>query len=49
MEETKKLIEDAITMLSALSVNGDAVDVMAAAKNKLRRAISNLGQETKHG
>lgn len=29
MEETKKLIDDAIAILSTLSVNGDAVEVMA--------------------
>ena len=38
MEETKKLIDEAIMILSTLSVNGDAVDMMAAAKSKLRKA-----------
>lgn len=42
MEETKKLIDEAIMILSTLSVNGDAVEVMAAAKTKLRRASASL-------
>ena len=45
MEETKKLIDDAIAILSTLSVNGDAVEVMAAAKSKLRKASANLKEE----
>ena len=38
MEDVKKLIDEAIMILSALSVSGDAVDMMAAAKSKLRKA-----------
>lgn len=45
MEETKKLIDEAIMILSTLSVNGDAVDVMAAAKSKLRKASANLKED----
>ena len=46
MDETKKLIDEAIMILSTLSVNGDAVDVMAAAKSKLRKASSNLKEDS---
>lgn len=42
MEDTKKLIDEALVLLSTLSVNGDAVEVMAAAKSKLRKASANL-------
>ena len=46
MDETKKLIDEAIMILSTLSVNGDAVDVMAAAKSKLRKASANLKEDS---
>ena len=38
MKEIREHIQEALRMLSALSVNGDAVDVMAAAKAHLRDA-----------
>ena len=47
MDETKKLIEGALALLSTLSVSGEAVDIMAAAKNKLRRACVLAGEEQK--
>lgn len=47
MDEMKKLIEGALTLLSTLSVSGDAVDVMAAAKNKLRRAYALAEEDQK--
>ncbi len=45
MENVKKLIIDALALLSTLSVSGDAVDVMAAAKNKLRRAAEECKED----
>lgn len=42
MEENVKELKVAITVLSQLSVSGDAVDLMAAAKHKIRTVISAL-------
>ncbi len=39
MNKAKKEITEALRILSALSVNGDAVDLMAAAKAHLREAL----------
>lgn len=38
MKEAQEHIQKALQMLSALSVSGDAVDVMAAVKAHLREA-----------
>lgn len=49
MNNVKSEIEVAIAMLSTLSVSGDAVDVMAAARAKLKRALKELESEDKDG
>lgn len=48
MEQAKKEVIDALTILSTLAVSGDVVDVMAAVRAKLKRAIS-LMEENKDG
>lgn len=46
MNETiKKDLNDALQMLGMITLSGDAVDVMAAAKSKIRRAVSMLDKE----
>ena len=45
MEDAKKLIDEALMILSALSVSGDAVVMMAEAKSKLRNASGLLTQK----
>lgn len=42
-EDIKKELNDALAMLSVIALSGDALDVMAAAKNKIRRAVVLLG------
>lgn len=43
MNETiKKDLDDALKMLGIIMLSGDAVDVMAAAKQKIRNVISTL-------
>lgn len=39
MDEIKTEINDAFAILSRLSVSGDAVDIMAVVRTKLKRAI----------
>ena len=46
-EEINKELEDALKILSMIMLRGDAVDCMAAAKNKIRKAVSMLGKEVK--
>lgn len=41
-ETVKKEILDALTMLGMISLHGDALDVMAAAKSKLRKSLTML-------
>ena len=48
MEQVKKEVTDALAILSTLAVSGDVVDVMAAVRAKLKRAIS-LIEENKDG
>ena len=48
MEQAKKEVTDALVILSTLAVSGDVVDVMAAVRAKLKRAIS-LMEENKNG
>ena len=43
--EVKKEVVSALNILSALAVTGDAVDLMAAARQKLKRAIKLLEEE----
>ena len=46
-EEVNKELNDAIKILSMIMLSGDAVDCMAAAKNKIRKVISLLEKEVK--
>ena len=46
MNETiTKELDDALKILSMIMLNGDAVDCMAAAKNKIRKVVSMLDKE----
>lgn len=45
MSDIKKEISMTLAMLSTLSVSGDAVDVMAAARSKLKWVLAQLKQE----
>lgn len=48
MNETiKKDLNDALQMLGMITLSGDAVDVMAAAKSKIRRVVATLDKEVK--
>ena len=48
MNETiNKELDDALKMLSMIMLSGDAVDCMAAAKNKIRKVVSMLDKEVK--
>ena len=48
MNETiKKELDDALKILGMIMLNGDAVDCMAAAKNKIRKVVSMLDKEVK--
>lgn len=42
MEDIKEELDCALKMLGTILLSGDAVDVMAAAKQKIRKAISML-------
>lgn len=47
MNENVKELNTAIAILAQLSVSGDAVDMMAAAKQKIRKVVADLeNQET---
>lgn len=39
-------LEDALAIISTLAVSGDAVDVIATTKFKIRKAIAELTKET---
>lgn len=45
MEEIKKELNEAVVLLGTILVSGDAVDVMAAAKAKVRRAAKLLDEK----
>lgn len=47
MKELINELDAALAILSTLSVSGDAVDMMAAAKTKLRRAKRELEKKSK--
>ena len=48
MDETiNKELEDALKILGMIMLSGDAVDCMAAAKNKIRKVVSMLDKEVK--
>ena len=46
-EEINKELEDALKILGMIMLSGDAVDCMAAAKNKIRKVVSMLEKEVK--
>ena len=45
MDEIKKELKEAVVLLGTILVSGDAVDVMAAAKSKVRRAAKLLDEK----
>jgi hypothetical protein len=45
MDEVVKELEFAYKMISSIPVSGDAVDIMAAAKAKLRKAVAELKEK----
>ena len=46
-EDINKELDDALKILGMIMLNGDAVDCMAAAKNKIRKVVSMLEKEVK--
>lgn len=46
-EEINKELNDALKILGMIMLSGDAVDCMAAAKNKIRKVISMIEKEVK--
>lgn len=46
-EDINKELDDALKILGMITLSGDAVDCMAAAKNKIRKVISMLDKEVK--
>ena len=44
-DNIEKELNDVLSMLGMIMLSGDAVDVMAAAKSKIRRVISTLDKE----
>lgn len=47
MSDIKKEVAEALVILSTLSVSGDAVDIMAAVRQKLKRALKMLDESQK--
>ena len=47
MDDIKKELNEALQMLGMITLSGDAVDVMAAAKSKIRRVAATLDKEVK--
>ena len=47
MDDIKKELNNAYKMLSALTVSGDAVDVLAAVRACIRGIYQRLGEEEK--
>ena len=47
MDDIKKELDDALKILGMIMLSGDAVDFMAAAKNKIRKVVSMLDKEVK--
>lgn len=48
MNEKQKLLDEAFRLLSGIPVRGDQVDIMAAARGKLRTLYQLLGEEAKN-
>ena len=46
-EDINKELDDALKILGMIMLNGDAVDCMAAAKNKIRKVVSMIEKEVK--
>ena len=46
-EDINKELDDALKILGMIMLSGDAVDCMAAAKNKIRKVVSMLKKEVK--
>ena len=46
-EEINRELNDALKILGMIMLSGDAVDCMAAAKNKIRKVISMIEKEVK--
>lgn len=46
-EDINKELDDALKILGMIMLSGDAVDCMAAAKNKIRKVVSMLDKEVK--
>ena len=46
MNENVKELKTTLAILSTLSVSGDAVDMMAAAKQKIRKVIADMEKQT---
>ena len=46
-EDINKELDDALKILGMIMLNGDAVDCMAAAKQKIRKVVSMLEKEVK--
>lgn len=44
MEEIKRNIDEAYRLISSIPVQGEAVDLMAAARAKLRKAYASIEQ-----
>ena len=49
MEQAKKEVTEALAILSTLAVSGDVVDVMAAVRAMLKRAITLMDKEESDG
>ena len=47
MDDINKEVDDALKILGMIMLSGDAVDCMAAAKNKIRKVVSMLEKEVK--
>lgn len=47
MNEVKKDVQEALAILSTLSVSGDVIDIMAAVRQKLKRAIKAMDDAEK--
>lgn len=47
MDDINKELDDALKILGMIMLSGDAVDCMAAAKNKIRKVVSMLEKEVK--
>ena len=44
MEETLKELDTALKLISTLTVSGDAVEIVAVAKNSLRKVRADIGK-----